>query len=120
MIYLNLFFCFIYIFILYFLHLYTFNYFYIYIYIFFFFIFCFIELDIFHGFIDDAFFVSNHTVSPFVHVPRSRISVFSKGYLGSSKDWYINLERDLSTNYGQGNEGMNSLLLMNAVIFRGI
>lgn len=118
MIYLNLFFCFIYIFILYFLHLYTFNYFYI--YIFFFFIFCFIELDIFHGFIDDAFFVSNHTVSPFVHVPRSRISVFSKGYLGSSKDWYINLERDLSTNYGQGNEGMNSLLLMNAVIFRGI
>ena len=35
------------------------------------------------------FFASNHIVPPFVHVARSRISVFSKGYLGRYRDGYV-------------------------------
>lgn len=94
---------------------------------------CFLDLELLCHF---TFSLQNHIVPPFVHVARSRISVFSKGYLGRYRDGYVAtgifiicmfikkyktyLERDLRTNYGQGNEGMDMLLSMNTVIFRGI
>lgn len=47
---------------------------------------CFLDLELSYHF---TFSLQNHIVPPFVHVARSRISVFSKGYLGRYRDGYV-------------------------------